>query len=115
MQHVNPRKADEHGEETIVLTLQDVAHRKAHLGFLPTAEGGPERRHGSGPVEVGLAKLPTKELLLGKHDPLIVQSVEEQEDDGEPDVADVEDDAEPHQQVAEVQGMTADAVHPEGV
>ena len=108
-------EAQKDGEEAVVFALQDVAQGELDVRCRPAQVARPKRRHVHRPIQVGLAEFAPQKRLLGKHDALVVQPVNEAAHDHEPHVAHVNHDAQPHEVVAEVEGVAHQAVHALGV
>ena len=98
-------EAHEDGEEAVVFALQDVAQGELDVRLCPPQFARPKRRHVNRPVEVGLPKFAAQKGLLGEHDAFIVQPVNKAAYDYEPYVAHVNHDAQPHEVIAEVEGV----------
>ena len=101
----------ENREETIVFALQDIAQGEVHVRCRPPQVPGPEGGNADRPIQVGLTEFSAQESLLGEHDTLIVQPINQAADHYKPSVAHVNHNAQPHEVVAEVKGVANEAVH----
>ena len=102
-------------QEDVIFGTQHAACVERGVGLAEVAEARQERRDLLRPLQVGLSEFLPQESLLGEHDPFVVDPVQQPEEDDEPGILGEKHQSQPHEEIAQVEGMSYHGVPAAGV
>lgn len=105
---IEQAEQQEEGEDAILFLFDHLFPGKRQPGRLELLETGEEGRRLFRPALVNRPELPAQELFLGVHDAFVVKPIDEHEYGDEAGIAGEQGDAQPHQEISQIERMPDD-------